>query len=93
MKLLKGKNWFELQLSKHKGLYVGPLWVEERDIDGKYQYKLISFMTRRFKLRMVKDQHTKFWEISMGGLWNSAGTTKQYINYDIKVSEFKDVSH
>ncbi|NDB57788.1 hypothetical protein EB001_05020 [bacterium] len=88
MKFLKGKNWIELRLGKYNGLYIGPLWGEEKDIAGKYQYKLISFMTRRFKLRMVKDQHTKFWEISMGGLWNSIGTANQYINYDIKVSEF-----
>jgi hypothetical protein len=94
MKLLKGKNWVELQFDKkgRKGIYVGPAFNEERDIAGKYRYKIISFMTRRFKLRFIKDREDKKWEIHLGGLWSSQGTTDQYINYNIRVSKFVDES-
>ena len=92
MKLLRGKNWFELQLTKRKGLYVGPLWEQEKEADGTPQYKLISFMTRRFKLRFLRDNHTKQWKLSFGGLWCSEGTTDEYINYKIDVSKFVDES-
>lgn len=90
MRLLRGKNWFELQFDKrgNKGLYVGPLYTCDQNVQGKYRYKLLSFMTRRFKLRFLKDRETKKWEISFAGLWNSEGTTNQYINYNIMVSEF-----
>ncbi len=94
MKLLKGKNWFEIKFGKRgrKGLYVGPAFEEEKDIEGKYRYKIISFMTRRFKLRFVCDNQNKKWEINFGGLWSSQGTTDEYINYTFKVSKFVDES-
>lgn len=92
MKLLRGKNWFELQFDKkgRKGLYVGPLYNEEKNIQGKYRYKILSLMTRRFKLKFIKDRISKKWEISFGGLWSSEGTTDQYINYNIILSKFKN---
>jgi hypothetical protein len=92
MKLLRGKNWIELQFGKkgRKGLYVGPLFNEEKDIKGKYNYKLFSFMTRRLKIRFIKDRASNKWEFSFGGLWSSQGTTDQYVLYNIKVSEFVD---
>lgn len=94
MKLSKGKNWFQIDFDKksHKGLYVGPLFAEEKDVDHHYEYKLISFMTRRFKLRLLKNRKEKKWELSFGGLWTSEGTKDQYINYTISTSQFKDIS-
>lgn len=94
MKLLRGKNWIEIRFDRkgHKGLYVGPLYTEEKDIKGKYNYKLISLMTRRFKLRFVKDRSYKKWEFSFAGLWSSEGTKDQYMNYNIKLSKFVDES-
>jgi len=92
MKLLRGKNWFEIQFDNkgRKGLYVGPAFNEEKDIEGKYRFKILSFMTRRFKLKFVKDRQNKKWEINFAGLWSSEGTTDQYINYTINVLEFVD---
>lgn len=94
MKLLRGKNWFELQFGKkgRKGLYVGPAFNEEKDIEGKCRYKIISFMTRRFKLRFIRDRQDKKWELNFAGLWSSVGTTDQYITYNIGVSKFIDES-
>lgn len=94
MKLLRGKNWFQLNLDTkgRKGLYIGPLYAQEQNVQGKYRYKILSFMTRRFKLRFVKDRETQQWEISFAGLWNSKGTTNQFINYNIHVSEFVNES-
>lgn len=90
MKLLRGKNWFELRFDRkgHKGLYIGPYYSSDQNVQGKYRYKVLSFMTRRFKLKFLKDRETNKWEFSFAGLWNSLGTTNQYINYDIRVSEF-----
>jgi hypothetical protein len=88
MKLLRGKNWFEIQLTEHKGFYVGPLWDQEKDAEGTPQYKLFSLMTRRFKFRLLKDNHKKTWNLSFAGLWSSDGTKDQYINYQIKTSKF-----
>lgn len=92
MKILRGKNWFEIKFDNkgHRGLYVGPLWNQEKNTEGTSQYKLISFMTRRFKLRITRDNLLKTWKFSFAGLWSSDGTKDQYINYDIKVSKFKD---
>jgi hypothetical protein len=94
MKLIRGKNWWQFNIDKngHKGVYVGPFYKEEMDVQGKYRYKLLSFMTRRFKFRFLKDRETKKWEFSFAGLWNSEGTTDQYINYNINVSKFVDKS-
>lgn len=90
MKLLRGKNWIQFDIDRkgHKGFYIGPLYNEDKNVQGKYRYKLFSLMTRRFKLRFLKDRETKKWEISFAGLWNSEGTTNQFINYNINVSEF-----
>lgn len=92
MKLLRGKNWVELQFDKkgRKSLYIGPLWDEEKDIEGKPQYKLISFMTRRFKSSILRDNLKKSWKFSFAGCWSSEGTKNEYINYKIRISQFKD---
>lgn len=93
MKLLRGKNWLQINFDKkgYKGLYVGPLYSQDKNVQGKYRYKIISFMTRRFKLKLLNDRESKKWEFSFAGLWNSEGTTNQYINYHIKVSEFVNI--
>lgn len=94
MKLLRGKNWVELQLDKkgHKSIYIGPWAIEEKDIEGKYRYKIISFMTRRFKMRFLKDREENVWEISLGGLWTNRGTKNQYVHYTLRTLEFENVS-
>jgi hypothetical protein len=93
MKLLRGKNWFEFQFDKkgYKSVYIGPFYFQDKDVQGRYRYKILSFMTRRFKLRFIKDRETKKWEFSFAGLWNSEGKTNQYINYNIRVSEFVNI--
>jgi len=94
MKLLRGKNWFQIDFDKkgRNGLYIGPLFNEDKDVNGVYQFKLLSFMTRRFKLKLLKDRVDKKWEFSFCGHWCSDGTNDQYMNYSIILSKFKDVS-
>ena len=93
MKLLRGKNWFEFQFYKngYKSVYIGPFYFQDKDVQGRYRYKILSFMTRRFKLRFIKDRETKKWEFSFAGLLNSEGKTNQYINYNIRVLEFVNI--
>ena len=92
MKFLKGKNWFEFKFGRklRKGLYVGPLWSQEKDIAGTPQYKIISLMTRRFKAQFKKDNLTKEWTISLAGRWDSDGRIDEYITYNVGVSKFVD---
>lgn len=89
MRILRGKNWFQLNIDRYgnKGFYIGPLYTCDQNVQGKYRYKLLSIMTRRFKFKFLKDRETKKWEISFAGLWNSEGSTNQFINYNITVSE------
>lgn len=91
MQFLRGRNWFEIKYGKNgrKGFFSGPLFREERGAEGRYRYHVYSFMTRRFKFRLIKDRELKQWKLSFAGLWMSEGTTNEFITYDISVHEFK----
>jgi len=91
MQFLRGRNWFEIKYGKNgrKGFFSGPLFHEEQGAEGRYRYHVYSFMTRRFKFRLIKDRELKQWKLSLAGLWMSEGTTDEFITYDIKVHEFK----
>jgi len=47
--------------------------------------KMYSFVTRRFKIVLVKDRNTKRWDFQFAGKWSSEGTKDEYIDYHIKV--------
>lgn len=81
MKVIKGKNWIEFEITKHRGLYIGPLWAEEKDIQGRYRYKLFSFKLRRFKLRIILDRQKKAWEVNFAGLYTNQNTKNMFMRY------------
>jgi len=87
MKLSRGRNWIQFDFDKkgHKGIFIGPLYSNERDAQGVYRFKLLSIMTRRFKLRLIKDRHEAKWELNFGGMWSSEGTKDEFINYQLSV--------
>ena len=95
MKFKKECNWFQLNLTKNKSLYVGPYQKEYKGVPGTYEWKIYSFITRRFKLCLVKSKVSGFWEIQFAGRWTSTGTKHQGINYRIDTVELnnKELEH
>jgi len=96
MKFLRGSNWFEIQFGRklRKGFYSGPLYGVEKCNKGNqgspHRLHLYSFMTRRLKIKLLRDRETKQWEFSFGGFWCSNGSINQYMNYSIQQSKFLD---
>ena len=96
MKFLRGSNWFEFKFGRklRKGFYSGPMYSVEKCDKGNqgaaHRFHVYSFMTRRFKLRLLRDREMKQWEFSFGGLWSSKGTINEYINYTMTQSKFLD---
>lgn len=85
-RLERGKNWIQFNFGT-RSFFSGPLYNIEREVEGRYRYKLYSFISRRFRLSLVKDREEKQWELKFGGLWCSLGSKSEYVTYDMKVHD------
>jgi len=84
--LERGKNWFQINLGS-RSFFAGPLYDTDREVDGKYRYKIYSFISRRLRAQLVKDRETKQWEFNFGGMWCSLGSKLEYITYKIEIHD------
>ena len=71
MKLTRGKNWWQLDLTKNKFLYVGAANQEEKDTDNKDIITTIWLKSRRYEVRYLRFKANKKWALQIGGFWSS----------------------
>lgn len=85
-RLERGRNWFQINLGS-RSFFAGPLYDMDRGVEGKYRFKLYSFISRRFRAKLVKDRETNQWELNFGGMWCSFGRKDEYVTYKVELHD------
>lgn len=85
MKLTKGKNWWQFNLTKNKAIYYGPKLHSDKENDIKSNNVSLRIGTRRVKFIIDYDKVEKQWSIHFGGCFRKNFPKNLHIDYNILV--------
>jgi len=90
MKLSRGKNWWQFNITRNKFLYVGAANQKDMDTDNKDIITTILFKSRRFEIRYLKSKAKKKWAFQIGGFWSSDDIGKSMVTFSYKTVSLID---